>query len=197
MMASRRTAPGGAEDCDDANSQVYPGANELENGVDDNCDGVIDASVPTPTPEETPTPGPNPEETPTPTLEETPTPMPEETSTPTPEETSSPGPSPEVTPTPGSTPDCETLGTCEESGSCACTHEETPPPLAPASVLAFALAGTRRTTQALRLPTAASECACGLKSQLRRNSSRPGLTWPAPDCGPSSKPSGPDRWCNW
>jgi putative metal-binding protein len=29
-------------DCDDANDSVYPGATELDNGIDDDCDGVID-----------------------------------------------------------------------------------------------------------------------------------------------------------
>jgi len=30
------------DDCDDANADVYPGAPELEDGVDNNCDGTVD-----------------------------------------------------------------------------------------------------------------------------------------------------------
>ena len=30
------------DDCDDSNPLVYPGAIELENGVDDNCNGSVD-----------------------------------------------------------------------------------------------------------------------------------------------------------
>ncbi|MBN2797748.1 MAG: putative metal-binding motif-containing protein [Deltaproteobacteria bacterium] len=30
------------EDCDDADASVYPGAEELCNGVDDNCSGAVD-----------------------------------------------------------------------------------------------------------------------------------------------------------
>ena len=33
---------GRAEDCDDANNHVYPGADELCDGVDNNCDGAVD-----------------------------------------------------------------------------------------------------------------------------------------------------------
>ncbi len=31
-----------AEDCDDANAKVHPGAPELCNGGDDDCDGLVD-----------------------------------------------------------------------------------------------------------------------------------------------------------
>lgn len=35
-------APGDSSDCDDSNPSVYPGASELCNTLDDDCDGVID-----------------------------------------------------------------------------------------------------------------------------------------------------------
>jgi hypothetical protein len=38
-------AYGAACDCDDASAQVYPGASELCNGIDDNCDGLIDSNA--------------------------------------------------------------------------------------------------------------------------------------------------------
>ena len=34
-------------DCDDSNAQVYPGAFEIEDGLDNNCDGTIDEGVTT------------------------------------------------------------------------------------------------------------------------------------------------------
>lgn len=55
--------PSGAGDCDDNDASVYPGATELCDGVDNNCDGEVDegCSAETPTPEaETPTPEPTP-----------------------------------------------------------------------------------------------------------------------------------------
>jgi len=35
----------GLEDCDDANAVVHPGAEELCNGMDDDCDGAVDEDL--------------------------------------------------------------------------------------------------------------------------------------------------------
>ena len=72
------------QDCNDANPAVHPGAPELCNGIDDNCNGQIDEGCPpTPTPTRTPTVTGTPTQTPTITPTQTPTSTLTPTATPT------------------------------------------------------------------------------------------------------------------
>jgi hypothetical protein len=43
----------GGDDCADGNAAVFPGADEVCNGIDDDCDGQIDADSPDATPANT------------------------------------------------------------------------------------------------------------------------------------------------
>ena len=97
-------------DCNDNAANIYPGAPEVCDIKDNDCDSFVDEGcggpTPTPTPTSTPTP------TPTPTPTSTPSPTPTPTPTPTPSPTPSPTPMPTPTPTAPPSPICNTDEKC-------------------------------------------------------------------------------------
>lgn len=116
LVAYGPAAPEGyvasSDDCDDTRDRVHPGAPELPDGLDNDCDGSVDvvakaAAVPTavaPAPVAAPTPAPSPAPTSTPAATPTATPTADAGSTASP--TPTPGAPPSATPTitPGAPP---------------------------------------------------------------------------------------------
>jgi len=121
-----------AGDCRDDAPDIYPGAEEACDGLDNNCDSQVDEGCETPTSAPEPSPAPDPSPTPEPTAEPSlspePTAEPSLSPEPTAEPTAEPSPSPDPYPTQEPSPDPDSSMTPEPSPTQEPTGSPEPTP---------------------------------------------------------------------